>query len=142
MMIPHKDNLNTLANAYFKHLSHRDESTLKQYLSIDFVTRQKVTKQLRLIRTLPKFLYGISMEVQLFEEYQIQEKDNKIFISPFQFEVSYTPHMNLVEIEKITITIHSVILEDQSWKIESIISDDEKEVLMNVIDEMNRIVQV
>lgn len=91
---------------------------------------------MKLIAHLPDLLYGVDIEIRLFEEYQIQTERHKTYISPFQFEVTYSPPTNLIEIEKITITLNSVVLEGEQWKIESIVSDDEQKVLLNVIENL------
>lgn len=100
------------------------------------MARQKVTEQLKLISNLPDLLYGIDVEVRLFEEYVTSSEAGVDRINPFQFEVSYSPPTNLIEIEKITITVHAVVLEGLEWKIQSIVSDDEHRVLMNVIENL------
>ena len=86
--------------------------------------------------------YGIGIEINLHDTYDTSVADDTIVISPFQFGVSYSPHTNLIDIEKITITINGVILEDNEWKIESIISDDERFILMNVIENFKEQAQI
>ena len=131
-----RESLEKLALAYVQYLIRRDESIIKKYLSLNFMTRQKVTEQLRLISNLPDLLYGVDVEIRLFDEYVVNEDLNTMIIKPFQFEATYSPPTNLIEIEKITITIHSVVLEGAEWKIQSIVSDEEQRVLMNVIENL------
>lgn len=136
-MLPELDQLKILAQAYLKYLIQRDESIIKAHLSLNFLTRQRATEQLRLIAGLPGLLNGIDFEIHLFSDYTTQNTSNLMEITPFQFEVSYTPITNLVDIEKITITLHKVIFENNQWKISSIISDDEEILLKNVIENLN-----
>lgn len=135
-MVPSSENLEILARNYIAFLSERDLKTLKPYLSLNFVTRQKVMQQLKLISELPQLLYGFGLEIHLFEDYPLHHKNGQTRISPFQFQISYSPQMNLLELEKTTITIHSVVLEENVWKIESIITEEDKKILKNVIDHM------
>ena len=135
-MLPYQDNLEQLARSYIDYLVDRDEDAIKKYLSLNFIARQKVTEQLKLIKHLPRFLYGIGFEIHLLDQYQSEIIGNDILVTPFQFEVHYSPQMNFVDLEKITITINGVVLEYDDWKIESIISDDEKHVLLNVIENL------
>lgn len=134
MDLPHRDNLEKLATVYLTYLDQRREDILKKHLSLDFVSRHKATKQLKLINSLPRLLYGMGMEIHLFDQYQIKIEDDTTIISPFQFEVSYTTHINLFDVEKITITINTVVLENDEWKIKSIISDEEWQVLLSMIE--------
>lgn len=134
--MPNSENLEILARTYVTFLSGRELEVIKPYLSLNFLKRQKVMQQLKLIRELPQLLYGFGLEVHLFEEYPLHKKGGQTIISPFQFQISYSPQMNLVELEKTTITIHSVVLEEKIWKIESIITDQDKKILKNVIENM------
>ncbi|MBF0105076.1 MAG: hypothetical protein HQM16_07080 [Deltaproteobacteria bacterium] len=137
-MVPFKQNLEALAKCYVTYLIDRDASVLKNHLSLDFMIRQKVSEQIRLITCLPRLFYGIDIEIVLKENYHTVVVDDCLYISPFQFGVIYSPHTNLIEIENITITMNGVILQDNEWKIESIIRNDEKSVLINVINNLQK----
>ena len=141
-MLKHQDSLDKLANAYVKFIVHRDELIIKSFLSLDFVLRRKVTDHIKLIHNLPRLLYGVGIEAHLFEDYKIETVDGQLRINPFQFDVCYSPHTDLFSIEKITITINGVFLEDNQWKIGSIISDDERVILLNVIENLKEPAQV
>lgn len=135
-MVPQVENLEILAKNYVTFLSDRQLEAIKPYLSLNFLKRQKVMEQFKLISELPQLLYGFGLEIHLFEEYPLHKKNGQTIISPFQFQISYSLHMNLVELEKTTITIHSVVLEENVWKIESIITEEDKKILKNVINNM------
>jgi len=135
-MLKDQNKLELLSKAYVTYLIQRDESILKKFLSLNFIRRQKVSEQLKFINLLPQLFYGIGIEIQLFENYNTVNTNDELIISPFQFQVTYTPHVNLSEMEKITLTLHSVIHEDNEWKIGSIISDDEKDILIKVTNNL------
>ncbi|MCP5465043.1 MAG: hypothetical protein H7A33_08480 [Deltaproteobacteria bacterium] len=134
--VPHKESLQKLAEAYLLYLKERDAKVLRPFLSLQFMTRQKAKGQLDLISHLPQLLVGYGMEVHLFSEYNINNKNDLLELSPFQFEVSYSSHMSHVDLEKITITLNELVLEDQAWKIKTIISDDERSVLESIVQKL------
>lgn len=139
LVVPHVDSLQRLAEDYLAFLATRDEDYVKRFLSLNFILRQRVSEQIRLIKELPQLLYGLDIEVNLYRQYDVGLSENNLQeISPFQFQISYSHPVNLVDIEKTTITVHSVVLEDGQWKISSIISEDDKGVLRNVIEKIKK----
>lgn len=122
------DSLLWLANTYFHYLLDRNGTAIKSVLSMDFVKRLRVSEQLKLIRDLPITIYGVDREVALFHDYVAVEGNGVMRIEPFQFDVLYYPQHNPVAAEKTTITIQSVILEDE-WVIESIVTESDAMLL-------------
>lgn len=137
-MLPERDQLEELAKTYVHFLANNDTSHLKKYLSLDFVTRQKTMEHLKLIGDLPRFVYGFGMEIHLFEEYATQDIDGDLIISPFQFDLMYSQQMNLTELEKATLTIHAVRLKDSQWRIEAIVSNAERDLLVGMINKIKQ----
>ncbi len=132
-MLPEYDKLEELARTYVNFLASGDATLLRKYLSLDFVTRQRAMDHIKLIGNLPRFAYGFGMEIHLFADYTTTTTDDKLTISPFQFEISYSLHLNLIEVEKATLTVHAVSYKDNEWKIDAIVSGDEQKLLEDMI---------
>lgn len=132
-MLPARDKLEELARTYVNFLASSDPTLLRKYLSLDFVTRQRAMDHIKLIANLPRFTYGFGMEIHLFADYTTTVTDDKITISPFQFEISYSLHLNLIEVEKATLTVHAVSFVDGDWKIDAIVSIEEQKLLEDMI---------
>lgn len=127
-----REQLSRLSEAYLRFLISRDESILKSFLSLDFQTRLKVSQQLKLIKTLPMALnYGISPEAHLWADYVTEQSGEIVFLSPFQFDVSYRNLMNPLLGETMTVTVHSLVLEKGVWKIASVLSDPDHDLLLH-----------
>lgn len=130
--LDHK-NLQALASVYLKFLIDRNDLHLKKFLSLDFITRKNVTTQINLIKCLPQLLYGFGPEAYIWDDYLVEESSHSKIISPFQFDVFYTHHMNMVDTEKTTITIHSLVYENDLWRIQSILNDSDHSILENLL---------
>jgi hypothetical protein len=131
-MVQKKEQLNSLSESYLKFLIERNDQELKNFLSMDFAVRLKVTQQLKLIKTLPTALnYGINPEAHLWDEYVTSTLDDIVMISPFQFDVSFRNINNPLISETMTVTIHALLLENGEWKIASLLSDDDHNLLIN-----------
>jgi len=122
----------TLAQDYLNFLLTREEKVVKKHLSLDFVKRQGVTNQLKLIKKLPHLRYGFCPEVQLWEDYPLQKEGKNFFIAPFQFHVLCKNSDNPLQIEVMTITLHKLILETKMWKIAAVISEAEENLLKKI----------
>jgi hypothetical protein len=126
-----REQLKRLAEAYLVFLITRDESGLRSFLSLDFMTRLRVTRQLRLIKSLQTVLdYGAGPEVHLWDEYVVDEEDGRVVISPLQFDVSYRNVTNPLLTETMTVTVNAVVLEDGLWKIASVLSEPDHNLLV------------
>lgn len=130
-----REHLKRLAEAYLIFLITRDEIGLKGFLSLDFATRLKVTRQLKLIKSLPTSLdYGAGPEAHLWDEYVTEEQEGRLVISPLQFDVSYRNVMNPLLTETMTVTVNAVVLEDNLWKIASVLSEPDHKLLITYSD--------
>ena len=134
VVMKQRESLQRLAQTYFHYLTQRQASLMKPILSLDFSKRQKVTEQLKLIQKLRSLIYGVEIEIYLFEEYLIQKESGREIISPFQFDILYQPYQNPLDSEKTTITIQSVVLEGDEWKVESIINENDVSLLKEMTD--------
>lgn len=127
-----REQLSRLSEAYLRFLILRDEGVLRSFLSLDFQTRLKVSQQLRLIKTLPMGLsYGISPEAHLWEDYVVEQNEGVLLLSPFQFDVSYRNLMNPLLGETMTVTIHALVFEKNDWKIASVLSEPDHNLLLH-----------
>lgn len=127
-----REQLKRFSEAYLKFLILRDEAGLKPFLSLDFQRRLRVSQQLRLIKTLPTALnYGISPEAHLWEDYVIEQNEGALYLSPFQFDVSYRNLMNPLLGETMTVTVHSLVFENNDWKIASVLSEPDHALLLH-----------
>lgn len=122
----------TLAQDYLIFLLAREEEVMKKHLSLDFVKRRRVTHQLKLIKKLPHLRYGLSPEVQLWEDYPLQKEGKDFFIAPFQFHILCKNSNNPLQIEIMTVTLHKLILEKKVWKIAAVISEPEENLLEKI----------
>jgi hypothetical protein len=128
-MLPDREQLEDLARNYLSFLLSRDEKFIKPFLSLNFINRQRVTSELQLIKCLPSLMYGFDTEIHLYEQYEPNNDEGSLKIAPFQFMISYSTQMHLLELEKATLTIHSLVYENNLWKIESIVSEADKKIL-------------
>lgn len=127
-----KENLKRLVEAYLVFLITRDESVLKPFLSMDFVRRLNVSRQLKFIKTLPSLLdYGLTPEAHLWDEYLTQNTGGLTRVSPLQFDVCYRNVMNPLQNETMTVTLNSVTLENGEWKIDSVLCEADYNMLIN-----------
>lgn len=141
-MVPFRNHLKSLSDAYLKFLIHRDESVIKPFLSLNFLTRQKAFTQLRLIKNLPSIInYGFGPEASLWQDYVLTKENNVTSLSPFQFEVHYRNGMNPLIAETMTITIQTLFLENQRWVIESVISEADHHLLINYLSDKKQLAE-
>lgn len=134
----YRDSLQKLAQSYLYFLMWQEENEIQKFLSLDFLRRLNVTNQIRLIKRLPRFLYGFGLEACLQEKYALTQTGGEIFISPFQFDISKSLHViNFIESEKTTITLHSVVLEDRQWKFDAIVTPADVRVLQNLVNRIS-----
>lgn len=133
-----RESLTKLAESYLLFLLSRDGGMLRAHLCLDFVKRRDVTQQLRLIGQLPHFKgYGISPETHLWKDYVVQDDEGEEIITPFQFDIHYKNPNNPLETECIRVTINRLVKENNEWKIASIISQDEVQILTGLIKQHN-----
>ena len=132
-MAIHVESLQNLSQKYLRFLIDRDISLLNGFLSLNFLKRKRATNQLKLILKLPQLIYGFAPEAHIFTDYVVSNDNSDLVISPFQFDVFYTHHTNVMEFEKTTITINKLILENKNWKIDSILNATDESLLANLI---------
>jgi hypothetical protein len=136
-MTPNLIGLQKLADAYLHFLVHQDAEPISRFLSLDFLRRQRVTSQIRLISQLPQLIFGVGLETCLREVYPTHSKDGAFYISPFQFDIA-SVQTSFIEPERTTITLHSLVLEDGEWKFDAIVTNDDVAVLQNLVDRINK----
>ncbi len=136
-MIPNVQGLQKLADEYLMLLLMRDPVRLTPYLSLDFVRRQRVVSQMRLIGELPQLIFGTGLEASIREDYQPIACQSTFLISPFQFDIS-SPSTSFIEPDRTTITLHSLILEDGEWKLDAIVTGDDVQVLQQLVERLKK----
>ncbi len=115
----------------------RDALRLAPYLSLDFVRRQRVVSQIRLIGELPQLIFGVGLEASIRENYQPIASQSTFVISPFQFDIS-SASTSFIEPDRTTITLHSLILEDGEWKLDAIVTEDDVHVLQRLVERLKK----
>lgn len=136
-MIPNVKGLQKLADEYLAFLLMRDALRLAPFLSLDFVRRQRVVSQMRLIGELPQLIFGVGLEASIREDYQPQPFQGTFLITPFQFDIS-TESTSFIEPDRTTITLHSLILEDGEWKLDAIVTSEDVQVLQRLVDRLKK----
>jgi hypothetical protein len=136
-MIPNVQGLQKLADDYLSFLLMRDAMRLAPYLSLDFVRRQRIVSQIRLIGELPQLIFGVGLEASIRENYQPIAYQSSFVICPFQFDIA-SASTSFIEPDRTTITLHSLILEDGEWKLDAIVTGDDVQVLQQLVARLKK----